>query len=173
MRFIFDTSVLIDYLRDDRPGDQEVAADAFALASQQGHTFLTLVSLMELYSPILQETSTDGVEEEESLMTRTRGKEAIERDLSRVKKLLETYGIRLIHCSRRAQEVALDILRDHRSPLGKNALTDSLIIANGLVRRAYLVTRDRKWSQVARGLQQRKPCALRVVSPVDLIQGRL
>ncbi len=173
MRFVFDTSVLIDYLREDRPGDQEVAADAFALASQLGETFLTIVSLMELYGPVQQETDADEGIEEEPHVTRTRGKADIERDLSRVRRLLDEYGMRVMPCSRRAQEVALDILRDHRSPLGKNALTDSLIIASGLVRKAYLVTRDRRWNEVVRERQQRGLSALKVISPVDLIQGRL
>lgn len=46
VRFVFDTSVLIDYLH-----DQPLAADAFARAAEMGEVCLTIISLLELYLP--------------------------------------------------------------------------------------------------------------------------
>jgi len=47
VRFVFDTSVLIDYLRD----STDIAADALVLATERGEAFVSLISPMELYLP--------------------------------------------------------------------------------------------------------------------------
>lgn len=150
MRFVFDTSVLIDYLHDD-----DVAADALTVAFEQGAVLISsLISLMELFLPP------------------TKSKAETEEEITRILSLGGSHGMQFIPCSPRAQEWALEILRHHRSPLGKNALTDSLIMATGITRKACLVTTDNRWFDVARDGQRRAlPLpGLKVISPTELVQ---
>ena len=49
MRFVFDTSVLVDYLRSD--GVDSIAADALFKAAEMGSVFVSQLSLMELWLP--------------------------------------------------------------------------------------------------------------------------
>ena len=178
MRFVFDTSVLIAYLRDDRPGDQEVAADALAIASRRGKVLVSMISLMELYLP-----QRKGLDEEacinnadEAILkehkSRTKSKRELEYELRRIQALCKSYSVSFISCSNRAQERALEILKHYRSPLGGNALTDSLIIGSGLAWQAYLVTTDKKWSDIAKENQDRSlPLpSIRIISPTELVQ---
>ncbi len=141
MRFVFDTSVLIDYLRD--PND--IAADALFVASDRGQVFVSLVSLMELYLP------------------RNKSNKEIAEEVTRIRELCTRLGIRIIPSSQRSQEVALDILRETCSILGRNALPDSLILGIGITRRAYLVTRDQNWFRIDRR-------GLEVISPKRLVE---
>ena len=138
MRFLFDTSVLIDYLRD--PND--TAADALFIAAERGRAFVSLISLMELHLP------------------QNRRNEEIASEVTAIRELCQRLGIRIIAASPASQHKALDVLKRHRSPLGRNALPDSLILGTGLTRRAYLVTRDRHWFQISD----------RAISPEDLVQ---
>ncbi len=142
MRFVFDTSVLIAYLRD--PND--IAADALFVASDRGQVFVSLVSLMELYLP------------------RNKSNKEIAEEVTRIRELCTRLGIRIIPSSQRSQEVALDILRETCSILGRNALPDSLILGIGITRRAYLVTRDQNWFRIGRR-------SLKVISPEILVEG--
>lgn len=137
MRFVFDTSVLIDYLRD--PDD--TAADALFIAAEQGEAFVSLVSLMELW--LLHRNNCE-----------------IENQVKALQTLCERLSIRTISCSVPAQRTALEVLRAYRSSLGKNALPDSLILATGFARKAWIVTRDKNWSQVSK----------KVISPEDVVR---
>lgn len=164
MRFVFDTSVLIDYLRDEH-GDG-IAADAFLTASEYGDSILTIISVMELFNPIQEEA-------ESQTKPKTRKNIDIEKDLKRVIDITEKYKIRLIACPCEAQLIAVyDILKHHRSDLGTNALTDSLIIATGLFLGASLVTRDLAWKKVSKERKKKGLSELKVIDPVDLVQGR-
>lgn len=137
MRFVFDTSVLIDYLRD--PND--IAADALVIAAERGQAFVSWISLMELYLP--QRSNLD-----------------VQAEVTAIQELCTHLNIRIIPASDASQRRALEILRNHRSRLGRNALTDSLILGTGITRRAYLVTRDAQWFQISK----------RVISPEGLLQ---
>lgn len=141
MRFVFDTSVLIDYLRD--PND--IAADALFVAAQRGRALVCLTSLMELWTH--------------------QGKNSaeIEREVEAIRQLCDSLGIAIVAPSQRSQVVALDILKQFRSKLGKSGLQDSLILGVGATRRACLVTRDEKWFRLGRK-------DLRVVSPTELVK---
>lgn len=138
MRFVFDTSVLIDYLRD--PND--TAADALFIAAERGQAFVSLISLMELYQP------------------RNRSNAEIEEEIKAIRELCGRLRIRIIPSSGASQHRALDVLKAHRSPLGKNALPDSLILGIGIARRAYLVTRDTHWFAITD----------RAISPEELLR---
>ena len=139
MRFVFDTSVLIDYLRD----STDIAADALVLATERGEAFVSLISLMELYLP------------------RNKSNQEIDREMKAIQELCQRLGIQIIPASRTSQERALEVLKEHRSLLGRNALPDSIILSIGAARRAYLVTRDNKWFGIMPG---------RVLSPEDLLK---
>ncbi len=149
MRFVFDTSVLIDYLRDD-----EMAANALFAATEKGNVFINLVSFMELWLP------------------RNRSNAEIREEIVILQELCQRLDIKIVPCTSRSQERALALLEHSRSPLGRNALPDSLIIATGVTRRAYLVTRDNHWTDVARiAAKQGNPLpTIRVISPEELVE---
>jgi len=138
VRFVFDTSVLIDYLR-----DSDIAADALVLATERGEAFVSLISLMELYLPS------------------NKSNQEIAREMEAIWELCQRLGIQIIAASGTSQRRALEVLRDHRSLLGRNALPDSIILSIGAARRAYLVTRDNKWFEIM---------TERVLSPEDLLK---
>ncbi|MCS7158734.1 MAG: PIN domain-containing protein [Blastocatellia bacterium] len=148
--FIFDTSVLIDYLR-----DQGLAADAFAQASKMGEVWLTIISLLELYLPSIR---------------KEKKKEMIGRDIQKVEKLEKAYGARVMPIPEDAQRHAVNVIaRHHYDTLGKGLLGDSLILACGFLENAWLVTRDEKWFQLVH--EQRNPLRLRVIGPTRLVQA--
>ncbi len=149
MRFVFDTSVLIDYLRDD-----EMAANALFVATAKGSAFISIVSLMELWLP------------------RNKSNVEIRAEITILRELCQRLNIRIIPCTSRSQERALTVLEHNRSPLGRNALPDSLIIATGMTRRAYLVTKDTHWADIARSTAERNdsPSTIQVVSPEELVE---
>lgn len=138
MRFVFDTSVLIDYLR--IPND--IAADALLIAAERGQVFISVVSLMELY------------------MSQRKSNWEIEAEIRAIQELCNRLRIRIIPVSKVSQYRALQILKTHRSCLGKNALPDSLILGAGGASRAYLVTRDAHWLKISN----------KALSPEDLIR---
>ncbi len=94
-----------------------------------------------------------------------------------IRRLREFPGIQIIPCSARAQEWALEILEHHFPTLGQkreqNSLIDSMIIATGITRRAYLVTNEiRKWGRISQENRERHlpfP-TLHVISPEQLVQ---
>lgn len=138
MRFIFDTSVLIDYLHD----PNSTVADALLAAADQGQVFVSLISLMELY------------------LSQTRSNWEIQKEIETILELCNRLRIRIIPASKAAQHRAWEILKIHRSLLGRNALTDSLILGTGIAMRTYLVTRDNRWFQISR----------KAISPEDLLR---
>jgi predicted nucleic acid-binding protein len=77
----FDTSVLIDYLRD----STDIAADALVLATERGEAFVSLISLMELYLP------------------RDKGNQEITREVKAIRELCEWLSIRIIPASGTSQ----------------------------------------------------------------------
>jgi len=139
VRFVFDTSVLIGYLRD----STDIAADALFLATERGEAFVSLISLMELYLP------------------QNKSDWEIAREIKAIRELCQRLGIPIIPASGTSQRRALEVLKRHRSLLGKNALSDSIILSIGAARRAYLVTRDSKWFHIMPG---------KVLSPEDLLR---
>ena len=149
MRFVFDTSVLIDYLRDD-----EMAANALFVATERGRVFISLISLMELWLP------------------RDKSNTEIREEITALQELCDRLEIQIVACTRPSQEQALALLESHRSPLGRNALSDSLIIATGMTRRAYLVTRDTRWFDVAQSSIRQGDSFpfMRVASPEELVE---
>ncbi|MBW2071441.1 MAG: PIN domain-containing protein [Deltaproteobacteria bacterium] len=142
MRFVFDTSVLVDYLRDD-----EMAANALFVATEKGNVFISLISFMELW------------------LSHNRSNAEIQEEIAALQELCKRLEIRIVPCTHRSQQQALALLERNRSPLGRNALPDSLIIATGITRRAYLVTRDGHWFDVAGSTRE-----LRVLSPEELVE---
>lgn len=146
MRYVFDTSVIIGYLR-----DEDVAADSLFFAAEQGQVYISLISLMELYPPTGQ---------------RKRSNQQIASERRTIEQLCNLLGINIVPCSAKSQQLALSILEKYRVPLGRNALTDSLIIATGITRRASLVTTENKhhWFSVGQSL------SIKVLSPIELLQ---
>lgn len=122
MRFVFDTSVLIDYLHN--PND--IAADALVIAAERGQAFVSLISLMELH------------------LLQSRSNQEIQAEVRAIQELCNRLHIRIIPSSEASQRRALEILRKHRSPLGRNALPDSLILGTGIAKWAYLVTAEKR-----------------------------
>jgi len=149
MRFLLDTSVLIDYLR-----DEEIAASAVIVASSRGSIFVPQISLMELYG------------------FQHRSNADIEREARSIQALVQAYGLRFVPCSRAAQKWAFEIMKAFRSPLGRDALPDALIIGTGIAYREWLVTSDGHWAQIAQDNEQRQllNIRLKVLSPVELVQ---
>lgn len=229
MRFVFDTSVLIDYLRDD-----EMATNALFRAVEIGSVFISLLTLMELWLPdrtsfsirdarkvhkIVLALNAHSIAEDlreefydhdysfldqPSVEVRTPDKRwQVEWDqeqfdvrldpngiltvfphqrnkqeiLREIRRLREFPGIQVIPCSTRSQEWALQILEYHLPVLGQkreqNSLIDSMLIATGITRRAYLVTNEiRKWGEIARRNRENNlpfP-TLEIISPDRLVQ---
>ncbi len=79
----------------------------------------------------------------------------VEQEITRLKAICDSLNVQIIPVSTRAQQYAEVIIRFCRERLGKSAIPDSLIIATGMVRRAWLVTNDKKWAQVAEDVQTR------------------
>jgi len=234
--FLFDTNVLIDYLRDDTQYQRE-AEEALAAASEKGRIFISRVSIYELWAPEKWKISEKSanlvpkwiqkmnsgelplgiIEMIEGIMgenyielptscqievisigkhwvitdesKRTffqiqyqngtltigspdRRREEIEEDIQRIYQLRDKYGALIIDISRKPQDYAEIILTYHYQILGKNAITDALIIGSGLARRAYLVTNEiTRWNSIAKDLRQRVPNIpyMKVITPVHLI----
>lgn len=165
MRFVFDTSVLVDYLRDD-----ELSVNSLIVAAQRGQIFVSSISILELHLP--GERSREEVRcpacGETIQFSRYRltnkSNQEIRQQINRIEKLCEEFKIKVVSCSPAAQKLARLILEKHRSPLGKNALTDSLIISTGYIRKAVLVSGDKRWSDVGEDL------GIKVLSPIDLVK---
>lgn len=165
MRFVFDTSVLVDYLRDD-----ELAVNSLIVASQKGQILVSSVSILELHLPGEKSreearcaTCGDMIQFTRYRLTNKSNRQ-IRQQIDRIEKLCEEFKIKVIFCSPAAQKLARLILGRHRSSLGRNAPTDSLIISTGYCRKAVLVTGDKRWVDVG------KDIGMNVLSPIDLLK---
>ncbi len=79
----------------------------------------------------------------------------VEQEISTLEHICKTFDAQIIAVSKRAQDYAKFIVQYYRDTLGRNTITDSLIIATGLARRAWLVTDDSNWQKVAQDLQNK------------------
>lgn len=234
--FLFDTNVLIQYLRDSL---DTTGIDAVIRASEMGNTFISKVSIFELWAPekrkISERSSTfvnrwiqkmnagelplgvielieDEMMEEHALelpvtpqievirpnrywvitdeLRRTffqiqyqngtltisfpdQRRDEIQNEVQRVYALAQEYGIQILDLSKRAQTYAETVLEYHYRTLGKNAITDALIIGSGVAQRAWLVTNEiRRWCVISRDLQQRlvNMPFIKVTTPQILLQ---
>jgi|GEM_PF-2235433 len=97
----------------------------------------------------------------------------VEQEIFTLRYICDTFNAQIIPVSERAQYYAEIIVQHYRDALGKNAITDSLIIATGLVRRAWLVTYDNNWQQVAQDVQNRAlPLPkMKVIDPARVARG--
>jgi len=231
--FLFDTNVLINYLRHDSS-----AKNAIAAASEAGHIFISRISILELWAPAkwkkkeksenlvprwvrklnegelplgIIELMEDNIEEHNIELpfylqvevikensywvimdenqrtmlqiqhqngTLTIGypekrREELEEEIKKIYDLREEYNAKIIDVSRKAQEYAEVVLQHHYQTLGKNAVTDALIIGSGLARRAWLVTLEiRRWKTIARdfGRHRANLPRMKVISPEQLVQ---
>ena len=232
-RFVFDTNVLINYIR---WSDHEVY-EALMVASELGTIFISQITILEMWAPgkwqIKEESPNlvplwkrkldegeipDGMREvlieqldehqqpipnELILSTLRQGrrwaasdengqlvflaeydssiivkspdirKSQVEHEISVLKEICNELGAKIIPVSPRAQHYAEIIVQYYRDTLGKSVIPDSLVIATGLVRRAWLVTTDNDWENVAQDMQNRKlPLPkMKVVDPVHLSRG--
>ncbi|MCS7158715.1 PIN domain-containing protein [Thermoflexus sp.] len=161
--FIFDTSVLIDYLR-----GQELAADAFARASEMGEVRLTIISLLELHLP-KEEEETDKKGERRKII-RTRSKAEINDDLNKIRSLEKANQLQIMAIPEDVQRRIIDEIAAHHYPtLGKSLINDSLILACGFRDNVWLVTNDQNWFQLVRDPKNR--LCLQVIRPEELVQA--
>jgi len=125
MNFLFDTSVLIEYLRD----ENGITADALFKASTVGKCYISLVSVMELYKP-------------------NRPRKEVDDEVQRICEISERLNMRIVYITRNAQREAIAVVKNYYSNLGNSCVPDALIISTGIKRKAYVVTRnDRSWSR--------------------------
>ncbi len=149
MRLVFDTNVLIHYLRGT---PNSFADEALFVASEKGQPLVSIISLMELY-----------IENEEGRINQ-KSNQKIKEEQQKIKEICERLNISVVPISEKTQIEALQILKDFRTLLGKSALPDSLIIATAIMRRAVLVTDDHKWAEVA------KRYSIKAFSPEKLVE---
>ena len=97
-------------------------------------------------------------------------RDQVEDEMSTLKNMCNELGAQIIPVSTRAQHYAEIIIQYYRDTLGKSVVLDSLVIATGLVQRAWLVTADKKWGRVAQDIQNRGlPLPkMKVIDPVRL-----
>lgn len=150
VRYLFDTCVVIDYLRD----QQSLAADALVVAANRG--LVSVITLLELQLY------------DDSGKINTKSKARIKKELQAVSELCNTYGVQIIPISRQAQIYACSILEKFRQDLGRNALSDSLIMGTGMARRATLVTSESAWFRIAKSPEA--PSFFKVILPEKLVE---
>ena len=98
-------------------------------------------------------------------------KSQVKQEISTLKNICDRLGAQIVPISARAQSYAEIIVQYYRDTLGKSVILDSLIIATGLVRRAWLVTTEiKKWGRVAQEIQSRGlPLPkMKVIDPIQL-----
>jgi len=97
-------------------------------------------------------------------------KNRVRREILMLENLCDRLGVQVIPVSTRAQHYAKIIVQYHRDTLGKSVIPDSLVIATGLVRRAWLVTTDKDWRKVAQDIQNRNLSLpkMKVIDPIRL-----
>ena len=125
MYFLLDTSVLIDYIRD----ENSIVAHAVLRAIDIGRCYISIVSIMELYKP-------------------NKDRSKVEEEVRKIYQVCERLNIRIVYITPNAQKEAAKIVRKYYSNLGNGCIPDALIISCGIMRRAYVVTKDNAWSQV-------------------------
>jgi len=102
-----------------------------------------------------------------------RRREEIEEEVRKIYDLSRTYNAKIVNLSVTAQHYAEILIKYHYRTLGKNAVTDVLIISTGLARRAWLITNETsRWSKIARDLEQRRVGlpGMKVITPEQVVQ---
>ncbi|WP_448591857.1 PIN domain-containing protein [Thermoflexus hugenholtzii] len=126
MYFLFDTCVLIDYLRD----PNSIAGHAIFRATDIGRCCISIVSIIELYKP-------------------NKDREKAEEEVRKIYQVCERLNIRIVYITPNSRKKAVEIVRNYYSNLGKSCIPDALIISSAIMRRAYVVTKDYgSWSRV-------------------------
>lgn len=99
----------------------------------------------------------------------------VEQEISILKHICKMLNAQIIPVSKRAQDYAELIVQHYRDTLGRNSITDSLIIATGLTRRAWLVTDDNNWQRVKQDMQNRSlPLPeMKVIDPTRMARGEV
>ncbi len=99
----------------------------------------------------------------------------VEQEIFTLEHICKTFNAQIIPVSKRAQDYARLIVQHYRDVLGRNTITDSLIIATGLAQRAWLVTDDTNWQSVAQDIQRRRlPLPkMKVVDPAQIARGEV
>ncbi len=124
MYFLFDTSVLIDYIR----SENSTSAHAILKAREIGECYISIVSIMELYNP-------------------NRPKKDVE-EAQKIYEMYRVLNINIVYITQKAQRRAVNIVKNHYSNLGQNRVPDALIISMGIEKNAYIVTKDYIWSRI-------------------------
>lgn len=117
MRFLFDTSILIDYLTDEK----STSADAIFKASEIGKCYISIISIMELYQS-------------------NKRRREVEEEVRRIHDICRLLNIKIVYITLKIQQIAIDIIKNYYSNLGTSCIPDALIIGTGIVRKAYIVT---------------------------------
>ena len=126
VRFLFDTSILIAYLN--KEDDESV--DAIFKASEIGKCYISIISIMELYKP-------------------NKRKQQVEEQVQKIYEICRLLNIKIVYITPKSQQVAINIIKNYYSNLGTSCVPDALIISTGIVRKAYIVTKDYgAWSNV-------------------------
>ncbi len=99
----------------------------------------------------------------------------VEQEISTLKHICETFDAQIIPVSERAQYYAELIVQHYRDTLGRNTITDSLIIATGLEHDAWLVTYDNNWEKVKKDMKNRSlPLPeMKVIDPARVAHGEV
>lgn len=148
-RFLFDTSVLVDYIH-----EKDVAPDVLVLAARHGQGYISTVSFMELWLP------------------RHKTDDEIRQEVGPVYRACDTFGFKVLTCFQVTIRHALRLIEYCHTLLGRSAVTDSLLIASGISLRAILITKDKRWKEVVEQLQKKgnlKPKVM-VMDPVEFVQ---
>ena len=99
----------------------------------------------------------------------------VKQEICMLNRICDTFDAQIVPVSKLAQYYAEIVVQHYRDTLGRNTVTDSLIIATGLARRAWLVTDDNNWQRVAQDLQN-KPLSLpkmKVIDPARVARGEV
>ncbi len=143
--FIFDTCVIIDYLKDEKN-----AADVFARASEIGEIHITIISLLELYG--------------------YGSKNKVKEDFQKLEDLQKSYNIKFVSIPEQAQDFALTIAEYHYAHWDNESIvTDFLILSYGIRENTFLVTEDKKWFKLID--DNRLGRRLRILHPADIIEN--
>jgi predicted nucleic acid-binding protein len=146
--FVFDTCVLIDYLRNER----SIAADAIILASTMGTAFVPNIAMMEI------------------ARNYNKKKKEIDEEIKAIEVLINTYNLRIAYVYPETEKLAYMLVRQFYSALGKNTIIDCYIIATGIRRRAWLITSDKKWFKLPEKSFRSLGLRIKVLSPEELVR---
>ncbi len=141
IRFVFDTSVLIGYIRD----ENSVEANAILKASEVGNCYVPIICFMELCKP-------------------NKSRQEVKQEIKKIIKLIQKLNMRVVCVSCNAQKEAVRVIEQYYQPLGNNSIPDSLILSSGIKLKAWIVTgesrRKSKWFEIYR----------RTITPEELLQ---